>query len=321
MAPGVLVTGGLGFIGSYVVRELVENGLRVSVIDRQAEGNTADQVLGGDARAAVEVVARAIPGVRALTGILRAHSVETVVHLASPLATVTESRPRQAVDGMIKPHMTVLEACRLAGARRVVWASSVGVFGRVHDYPAARIANDAPHFPLTVYGAAKSFLESLSHHYTVLHGLDTIGLRFPLVYGPGRQRGGGQFTTELIESAALGRRCVVHEADQPYNWMYVTDAARSVRMAMDAPSVSSPVLTVCGDVASTGEVADMLAAWFPDAEVERHAGTADLVADFDATTALAELGYSPATTLRQGVLETANEARGRAGLPPVRPTG
>jgi nucleoside-diphosphate-sugar epimerase len=215
---------------------------------------------------------------------------------------------------MIAPHVAILEACRVARVRKVVWASSVGVFGRVHDYARLPIPNDARHQPVTLYGAAKSFLEHLSSHYTARYGLDTLGLRFPLVYGPGRRRGGGQFTTELIEGAALGRRCVVHSADETYNWMYVADAARSVLMAIQAGPLSSSALTVCGQVASIHDVVEMLRKWFPEADVVARAGTADLVADFDPAPAFDHLGYSPVQSLEEGVLATANAARYRAGL-------
>jgi UDP-glucose 4-epimerase len=316
-ATTVLVTGGHGFIGAHVVRQLLEDGRRVIVIDREQGGNAADEVLSAEQRASVRSVAGAIPGVRTLTRLLREHAVEVVVHLASPLATATETRPRLVTDEMITPHFAILEACRLGGARRLVWASSVGVFGRAQDYPRLPIPNDAPHLPLTLYGAAKSFLEHLSAHYSAQHGLDTVGLRFPLVYGPGRRRGGGQFTTQLIEGAALGRRCVVESANARYDWMYVADAARSVLMAIQAAPASSRALTVCGQAATTGEVAEMLRNWFPEAELVTRPGTADLVADFDPGPALDQLGYRPARTLPEGVLATANAARQRAGLAQV----
>jgi nucleoside-diphosphate-sugar epimerase len=313
----VLVTGGFGFIGAHVVRDLVQSGASVIVVDRQPDANSAAEVLSATQLASVQVVGRSIPGLRTLTRVLREWTVDTVVHLASPLATVTEGRPRISVDEMIAPQLALLEASRLAKVRRFVWASSVGVFGRVHDYERLPIDNDAPHFPFTLYGAAKSFLERLSSHYSTRYGVDTLGLRFPLVYGPSRKRGGGQFTTELIEGAALGKRCVVESADERYDWMYVADAARSVLRAIRAASVSSRVVTVGGEVASTRSVVEMLHDWFPDAELVALPGSTDLVADFDPQPAFAELGYRPVQTLKEGVLETANAARRRAGLPQV----
>jgi nucleoside-diphosphate-sugar epimerase len=243
--------------------------------------------------------------------------VDRVVHLASPLATVTESEPREAVNSMIVPHLAILESARIAGVTKVVWASSVGVFGRPEDYASLPIPNDAPHRPLTLYGAAKSLMERMSERYTARYGLDTLGLRFPLVYGPARRRGGGQFTTRLIEGAALGQRCEIGDGDTRSDWMYVTDAARAVALALDAGRTSSRALTVGGEVGTSRDVAELLRRWFPTADLEIRPGAGSLVADYDPGPAFAEIGYRPTVTLPQGVLATVNAARRRSGLAEV----
>ena len=317
MPATILVTGGLGFIGSHVVQALLRAGDRVVVIDRLTDGNAADQILSPDERQAAEVVATAIPVAADLAALLRRHGVDRVAHLASPLSTATELQPALAVDEMVIPHRAILDASRDAGVERVVWASSVGVFGRRDQYPTLPIPNDAAHHPMTVYGAAKSFLERLSSQYVEVDGLDAIGLRFPLVYGPGRQRGGGQFSTRLIEGAALGGPVTAEGSDDRYDWMYVTDAARSVELALNAGPTTSRVLTVGGEVATVGDVADLLCGWFPGATREDLPGSSQLVADYDPAPALAEIGYAPRTSLREGVLATVNAARQRAGLPVV----
>jgi UDP-glucose 4-epimerase len=317
MATRILVTGGLGFIGAHVVRELLRVGHTVVVMDRLAEGNAADEILSAEERQAIVVVVSEIPAAGELAALLTEHGIEVVVHLASPLSSATEAQPGLVVDAMIVPHLAILDAAREAGVSRVVWASSVGVFGRPTDYPRLPIPNDAPHYPLTLYGAAKSLLERLSSQYTARLGLDTLGLRFPLVYGPGRKRGAGQFTTRLIEGAARGESGVAEAGDARFDWMYVTDAARSVERAVAADATPSRALTVCGEVATVREVAAMLRGWFPSAEIGVQPGTSELVADYDAGAALAEIGYAPATPLREGVLATANAARLRARLPQV----
>jgi UDP-glucose 4-epimerase len=318
MATTIVATGGFGFIGAHLVRALLRAGDRVVVIDRLTSGNSADDVLEDHERAAVEVIGTGIPAVGELADLFRQQRVDMVAHLASPLSSRTESEPSLAVDEMIVPHRVILDAARDAAVRRVVWASSVGVFGRASDYAGLPIANDAPHHPMTVYGAAKSFLERLSAGYTEVHGLDTIGLRFPLVYGPARRRGGGLFSTRMIEGAARGEPIVVEGADDRYDWMHVTDAARSVELALRAAPTRSRALTVGGEVATVGDVADLLCGWFPGAERRDAPGNEALVvADYDPAPALAEIGYSPGTSLREGVLAMANAARRRAGLPQV----
>lgn len=315
MPRSVLVTGGFGFIGAHVVQALLRAGDTVTVVDRELERNAAPDVLTADELAAVEHAAASFPSTRALVDLLERRSVTAVVHLASPLATRTEREPESIVDEMIAPQRSILDACLATGVDRLVYASSVGVFGRVRDYPALPIPNDAPHVPQTLYGAGKAFLEQLTRRYTVCHGLSALGLRFPLVYGPGRRRGGGQFTTELIEGMALGKRTVVGNADQKNDWLFVTDAARSVLLALDSNATGA--LTVTGEVATTRQVAEMLHEWFPDSELSLAEGSSDLVAEFDATAALAEIGYEPRFSLADGVRQTANAARERAGLTAV----
>ena len=123
----ILVTGGLGFIGSYVVRALLRAGHRVLVIDRHVEGNAADEVLDATERAGIDVVATTIPTAEELAALLRREGVEQVAHLASPLSVRTESDPGLAITEMVVPQLAVLDAAREAGVDRVVWASSVGV--------------------------------------------------------------------------------------------------------------------------------------------------------------------------------------------------
>ncbi len=314
MSNTILVVGGYGFIGAYVVRQLAERGEHVLVIDRVPIGNSADTVLGVEDRVAVEFLGKEVPDVASLVQILSERKIRRIVNLASPLGTETEVHPGAVVKDMVDPHARILDAATNAGIHRVVWASSVGVFGRARDYPVSPIPNDAPLLPFTLYGAGKALLEHISAGYTRCHGLGTIGLRFPLVYGPSRQRGGGQFTTRLIEGASLGRRVFIPAPDEGYDWMYVEDAARSVLCALDVESVRSTALTVGGTRATVRDVMDLLAEWFPGAALEEGTAPVEAAAVTDSGAAAIELGYAPAVTLRDGLLATANKARLRAGL-------
>lgn len=317
MNSTVLVTGGCGFIGAHLVRRLVRRGDRVLIIDRKTEGNSADEVLAEPDRENVCYLSADVPEPEHLAGTLEAYGVQAVVHLASPLGSVTEVDPGAVVRDMIDPHLRILDAASQAGVARIVWASSVGVFGRASDYPATLVPNDAALLPFTLYGAGKTLLERLTEGYRRCHGLDAFGLRFPLVYGPGRQRGGGQFTTRLIEGAALGQPVDVAAPDERHDWMYVEDAARSLIQAIDARSVGAPALTVGGTRASVRDVVTLLLGWFPAAPIELGDQVPDQAAETDTSAAGRLIGYQPATSLRDGVLATANAARVRAGLPAV----
>jgi nucleoside-diphosphate-sugar epimerase len=122
----------------------------------------------------------------------------------------------------------------------------------------------------------------------------------------------------MIENAALGRPVIAEGSHNRYDWMFVTDAARSVELALRAAGPTpSRALTVGGDVATVGDVADLLCGWFAGAERRDDPGSEVVVADYDPAPARAEISYSPMVSLREGVLATVNAARRRAGLPLV----
>ena len=116
----------------------------------------------------------------------------------------------------------------------------------------------------------------------------------------------------MIEGAAAGEQCTVEAADEKSNSMNVDDGARCVALAIDAAPPPTSALTVCGEVATSRQVAEILADWFPEAKLVTLEGEgADLVAEFDPAPALPSLPSS-----RESFV-TANAARQRAGLPPV----
>ena len=241
----VLVTGGAGFIGSYVVRELYRANHTVVAYDIQIAQNSLDHVLDEAQRSGVSVVAGDVTDAAGFTQTIRKYDIEAIAHLASPLASQTEEDPAFAIRNMIQAHHFVLESARTANLRKVVWASSVGVYGPARKYTMLPIPNDAPHYPTSLYGACKSFNEYLSHYYTDKYGLDTLGLRFPVVYGVGRMRGMGMYFADLIEKPALGLPCRLPLADAVYDWLYVVVAALLVVHALCAGKTANRNLPAC----------------------------------------------------------------------------
>ena len=138
------------------------------------------------------------------------------------------------------------------------------------------------------------------------------------LYWIGRYMERAQFTTRLIEGAALGVPCVVEDADASNDWMYVTDAARSVELALRSPRTPSRALTVGGEVGTTRVVVAVLRDLFPMAEIDERSGETASVSAFDLEHARTEIGYAPAVGLREGIIATVNAARERVGLPEVR---
>ncbi len=115
----VLVTGGAGFIGSYVVRELIRAHHTVVAYDIQVTQNSLDHVLSDDERSRVILVAGDMTNTAGLNETIRQYDIETIAHLASPLSAQTEDNPAFAIRNMIEAQYVLLEAARMAKVLRL----------------------------------------------------------------------------------------------------------------------------------------------------------------------------------------------------------
>lgn len=251
----------------------------------------------------------------ALALAIQMYEIEVIAHLASPLSSQTEQDPDFAIQNMIGAHRIVLETARSTHLRKVVWASSVGVYGPPDRYRTLPLPNDAPHYPTSLYGACKSFNEYLATHYTEKYGLDTLGLRLPLVYGIGRMRGGEMYVVDLIEKPALGLPCRVPLADAVYDWLYVVDAARLVVQSLSAGRTQTRNFNVSGEFASMRKAMAIVQRWLPDVVFELEPGEYPIAEEYDASTLKREVGFTPHWSLDQGLHECLNSVLQGAGRP------
>ncbi len=170
-----LVTGGAGFIGSNIIRLLLEEGHEVAVLDNLLSGYRCNldpfsqiNFIGGDVRDVV-TVARAIAG------------VEVVFHLAASVGnTRSIEHPVEDSEINVIGTLRVLETARQAGVRKIVFSSSAGIFGELKTLP---IREDHPVEPDSPYGASKLAAEKLCLAYSKLYPLEAICLRYFNVYG------------------------------------------------------------------------------------------------------------------------------------------
>ena len=191
----------------------------------------------------------------------------------------------------------------------MVWASSVAVFGARSEYTAGPIANDATHRPGTLYGSSKSLCEQMARTYREHRGVDSIGLRLTVVYGPGRLRGYMTFPSDLIRRVAVGEEVQVPIADQELNWQYVEDVASLMVHCLDAPTPEDVAFNTWGDVRTFREAGEILQHLAPEASITFSEIASDdgqralqqAPAAFDDSELRSQLGYAPAFTLERGV--------------------
>jgi UDP-glucose 4-epimerase len=170
-----LVTGGAGFIGSNIVRLLLDRGHQVVVLDDLSSGYRSNldalpaaRLVEGDVRNAADVDS-AIAG------------CEVVLHLAASVGnTRSIEHPLDDAGINVIGTLTVLEAARRHGVRKLVFSSSAGIFGELKTVP---IREDHPVEPDTPYGASKLAAEKLCLAYAKLYELECVCLRYFNVYG------------------------------------------------------------------------------------------------------------------------------------------
>jgi UDP-glucose 4-epimerase len=254
-----LVTGGAGFIGSHVVDALVARGDQVTVVDNLSSGrrsNLAAAVEGGAVLHGADV-----RDAGALAEIFAAAGPEVVFHLAAQIdVRHSVENPTDDARANVLGTIEVLEAARVAGARRVVNTSTGG--GLYGDAEVIPTPEDHPIRPLAPYGQGKHAAEGYCELYTRLHGLSTLSLRYGNVYGP-RQDVHGEagvvaiFCGHLVE----GRRPTVFgDGRQTRDWVEAGDVARANLLAADAgPNVTGPVNIGTGREISVIDVLGTLA--------------------------------------------------------------
>lgn len=314
--PAVLITGGTGFIGAYVARDLVRSGRHVVTLD-PLPGNVIDKVLSPEERQEVRVLAGDVANFRNVAEAIHMNNVDRIIHLASLLHPASDTDPMSAIRVNVEGQATVLEAARMFGLKKVVWASSVVVFGPRSAHREPVIPNDATHHPTSIYGATKSFDEFLTNHYIRQWQIDAIGLRPTLVYGPGRVRGASSFVNELIIGPALGKPASVPCGDDIVDWQYVEDLASLFVKCVDVPKTTTSVFNTRFDIRSIREAGEFVRKVIPSAEITYQPGDFGIAWEADDTPLQREIGFVPRFSMERGILEVIAHARKEAGLPPV----
>ncbi|TQS22793.1 NAD-dependent epimerase/dehydratase family protein [Microbispora sp. KK1-11] len=209
-----LVTGGAGFIGSTLVDRLLADGHEVAVVDDLSSGHVRNP------DAPLHVMDVRDP---ALAELAERWRPEVVCHLAAQIS-VRRSVADPVTDAGINVEGTVnvLEAARRGGARKVVYASSVAVYGRPAVIP---VPGDAPTDPRSPYAASKLGGELYLATYRALHGLEYTTLVLSNVYGPRQSPEGEAGVVAIFTDALLaGKPTVVYgDGSQTRDYVFVED--------------------------------------------------------------------------------------------------
>lgn len=172
----ILVTGGCGFIGSHLVDRLIEENERVVVVDNLSTGRLANL----NARA--EFAQGDIKDDKFLVDVFSRHGIDRVIHQAAKINWGAQTElPLHDVGSNIVGTLNILECCERFGVRKLVYASSVAVYGRPKALP---VSENDPQLPIYSYGIAKRCAEEYVLFYNKRYGVPYVILRYANVYGP-----------------------------------------------------------------------------------------------------------------------------------------
>jgi nucleoside-diphosphate-sugar epimerase len=303
----VLITGGYGFIGAWIIKNLLAVGSRVWVYDLKEDPRRLRPILPGEDVRKVAFVQGDVTNLSGLQDAISKHAITHVIHLAGLQVPTCRANPILGAQVNVVGTLCVFEAVRLAGdqVKRLVYASTAAVFGPPDRYPAGPLPDDVKLLPATHYGHFKVCNEGNAAVYFQDFGLSSIGLRPWTVYGVGRDLGMTSEPTKAIKAVALGRKYHISYGGLQ-DLQYVDDVAKAFVRCLEAPYQGAKSYNLRGAVVDIQTFHQALCTVEPAArELVTH-GDRQLAIAYDLNDAglLHDVGQLPKTPLEDGIRQT-----------------
>jgi len=252
----VIVTGGCGFVGSYLVERLLLEGSHVIVLDNFSAGRRSNlQAVQDDPQ--LDLIEADLSVDSDWTGLFQ--NVSKVFHLAA-LADIVPSleRPLAYYQSNVTATAQVLEAARRHGVQRLVYAASSSCYGLADQFPTPETAPIRPEYP---YALTKYMGEELVLHWAKVYKISAMALRLFNVYGPrSRTTGayGAVFGVFLAQKLAGRPLTIVGDGDQTRDFTYVTDVVEAFLLAGKDRGSGEVMNVGTGRPVSVNHLADLL---------------------------------------------------------------
>ena len=211
-----LITGGMGFIGTYLARALLEKGEEVVLFDV-----VRTSPLIHDIEDKLKIVQGDLASWAEVLEVVKQYKIDGVYHTGALLSASAEEKPIAAYNVNAGGTFNILEAARLFSVKRVVYTSTIASYGLgLHT-----VDEDTIQMPISMYGVTKVFSERLGEYYQRKFGVDFRAVRLPSIIGPGRGAGGASaYSTLMISEPALKRPYSVFvEEDVIMPLLYIKD--------------------------------------------------------------------------------------------------
>lgn len=230
----IVVTGGRGFIGRATAELLRRSGYRVLSLDR-SPADSSDNGRGEEIQCDLADRAQLRP-------VFEKEQVRAIIHLAAVLPTAAQQNPLLATEANVHGSVEVLEMARQFEVQRVVFGSSLSIYG---TYSAEHmIAEQERAAPEDLYGAAKLYVEQLGNAYRECHGMDFVSLRIGRVVGPGARSTTSAWRSQIFELLKTEYPCEIllpYRASERLLLLHVEDVAAMLKAVLGAPHTAHSV--------------------------------------------------------------------------------
>ena len=308
-----LVTGGTGFVGANIVKDLVQNGHQVVSFDI----NGPDQLLQdflGEYSSSVTFVQGDIVEPTSVERLGQDHQIDKIVHAA--VYTVNREvleieRSRDIIAINLEGTANLLELARTQKVSRFIYVSSGAAYGSA--LPGDQTLNEeTPAVPGNLYGITKFASEMITRRYGELHGLSTASVRLSTPYGPMERVTGHRAVMSVFYDwtgrAVRGETIIAEDMDQGRDYIYIADIADGIRAVLDASALPHSLFNLTTGIWVTfHQILDAVVELSPGISVETPAPKTDAGADSYSRGPLSghrlfdDLGWTPKYDLKTGV--------------------
>lgn len=312
MKPTFLVTGALGCLGAWTVKNLLDENANVVAFDLGTDVYRWRALMDDEMIARVKLVHGDISDYNAVERAILDDGITRVLHLAALQVPFCKANPVAGAQVNVVGTVNVFQvaAKHRAQIQRVVYASSSAVYGPPHLYPQIPVPVDAPLAPMTLYGSYKQDNENCARVFFNDHGVESVGIRPFVIYGVGRDRGMTSQPSKAMLAAVLGRAWNIPHSGR-FNFQLAEDAAKTFIRCATADFHGANVFNLNGIVASVPEIVDAIELVLPGArgKITYNGDPLPFPEALDARTLVETFGPVPETPLGEGVAATMEHFR------------
>jgi UDP-glucuronate 4-epimerase len=301
-----MLTGSMGCIGAWALRNLVSEGVRVVATDLATDPVRPRLLLSPDEVSQIEWVKLDVTDLNAVKGVVSEHGVTHMVHLAGLQVPFCRANPSLGAAVNVVGTVNIFEAARhhWGQVQGLTYASSLAVLGPSDLYTETPVQDDVLLHPETLYGVYKQANEGTARIYWQDWKIPSIGLRPYIVYGVARDQGMTSDIAKAMLAVAAGKPFHIRFGGQ-VALQYADDVAKIFLACARSGHAGWASCNLRNDVVEIGEFVELLRGKYPQAQITFEAGNLlPFPADLDDSGLQGILGSVPHTSLEQAIDET-----------------